>query len=167
LRYDLLGPRLGNDVNLIAEGLKNIDSDIIARKVISEGYVDIEGFKIAKEELNIQIEDISHYSSIYENNYVVSLDTILDKDLINEGMAREFVHNVQNIRKELGFNIEDRITIEFQTDDELTKAIEQFEKYISSETLSLSITHSNIDNSRSIESNILGKSISFYITKVN
>ena len=167
LRYDLLGPRLGNDVNLLAEGLKNIDLDIIARKVISEGYVDIEGFKIAKEELNIQIEDISHYSSIYENNYVVSLDTILDKDLINEGMAREFVHNVQNIRKELGFNIEDRITIEFQTDDELTKAIEQFEKYISSETLSLSTTQSSIDNSRSIESNILGKSISFYITKVN
>tara|TARA_B100000676_G_scaffold258748_1_gene267336 strand:- start:3344 stop:6469 length:3126 start_codon:yes stop_codon:yes gene_type:complete len=166
LRYDLLGPRLGNDINIVANGLKNIDSDLIAREVISKGSVQIDGIDIDKEELNIQIEDISHFSSIYENNYVVSLNTTLDANLINEGIAREFIHNVQNIRKEAGFNIEDRISIEFQGERELSEAILQFEKYISSETLALKIEESNLNHSGDFKSTILGKEISLNISKV-
>ena len=161
LRYDLLGPRLGNDINLVANSLKNMDSDLIAREAIANGYVEIDGIKIDKEEFNIQIEDISHFSSIYENNYVVSLNTILDENLINEGIAREFIHNVQNIRKDSGFNIEDRISIEFEGDAEL-----QFEKYISSETLALNLKESNLNLNGDFKSTILGKEISLNISKV-
>ena len=166
LRYDLLGPRLGNDINLVANSLKNMDSDLIAREAIANGYVEIDGIKIDKEEFNIQIEDISHFSSIYENNYVVSLNTILDENLINEGIAREFIHNVQNIRKDSGFNIEDRISIEFEGDAELSKAILQFEKYISSETLALNLKESNLNLNGDFKSTILGKEISLNISKV-
>ena len=167
LRFDLLGPRLGNDINLVANTLKNMDSDLIAREAISKGYVEIDGIKIDKEEFNIQIEDISHFSSIYENNYVVSLNTTLDENLINEGIAREFIHNVQNIRKDSGFNIEDRISIEFEGDEELSKAILQFEKYISSETLALNLQKSNLNKKSDFESTILGKSISLNVSKVH
>ena len=166
LRFDLLGPRLGNDINLVANTLKNMDSDLIAREAISKGYVEIDGIKI-DEEFNIQIEDISHFSSIYENNYVVSLNTTLDENLINEGIAREFIHNVQNIRKDSGFNIEDRISIEFEGDEELSKAILQFEKYISSETLALNLQKSNLNKKSDFESTILGKSISLNVSKVH
>ena len=166
LRFDLLGPRLGNDINLVANTLKNMDSDLIAREAISKGYVEIDGIKIDKEEFNIQIEDISHFSSIYENNYVVSLNTTLDENLINEGIAREFIHNVQNIRKDSGFNIEDRISIEFEGDEELSRAILQFEKYISSETLALNLQKSNLNKKSDFESTILGKSISLNVSKV-
>ena len=134
--------------------------------MISKGSVQIDGIDIDKEELNIQIEDISHFSSIYENNYVVSLNTTLDANLINEGIAREFIHNVQNIRKEAGFNIEDRISIEFQGERELSEAILQFEKYISSETLALKIEESNLNHSGDFKSTILGKEISLNISKV-
>ena len=72
----------------------------------------------------------------------------------------------QNIRKEVGFNIEDRINIEFEGDKELTSAILQFENYISSETLALNIQESNIEESSGFKSTILGKDISLNISKV-
>ena len=166
LRYDLLGPKLGNDINRVSDSLKIMDTDLVAREAIAKGYVEIDDIKIDKDEFNIQIEDISHFSSIYENNYVVSLNTTLDENLINEGIAREFIHYIQNIRKEVGFNIEDRINIEFEGDKELTSAILQFENYISSETLALNIQESNIEENSGFKSTILGKDISLNISKI-
>ena len=90
----------------------------------------------------------------------------MDENLINEGIAREFIHNVQNIRKDAGFNIEDRIIIEFEGDAELSKAILQFEKYISSETLALNLKESNLNLNGDFKSTILGKEISLNISKV-
>jgi len=90
----------------------------------------------------------------------------LDENLINEGIAREFIHYIQNIRKEVGFNIEDRINIEFEGDKELTSAILQFENYISSETLALNIQESNIEENSGFKSTILGKDISLNISKI-
>jgi len=65
----------------------------------------------------------------------VALDTELNDELINEGLAREFVNRVQNMRKDAGFEVTDRIKINFLGDDGLTKAINLFKNYISNETL--------------------------------
>src|SRR5699024_5960934 len=70
-----------------------------------------------------------------ENGLSVALDTELSTELVQEGLAREFVNRIQNMRKEADFDIVDRITIGFNGSDLLKEAVESMENYIKSETL--------------------------------
>ena len=79
------------------------------------------------------------FDTVYENDKFVILNTTLTDDLLNEGIARELVSKVQNLRKEKDFDIADRITLYYSGNDKLDEVIKQFEKYIKKETLSLDI----------------------------
>ena len=70
-----------------------------------------------------------------ENNKLVILNTELTKELIYEGLAREFVSKVQNLRKSSGFDIADRIKLTYDGDDEIKEALEMFKDYVTKETL--------------------------------
>ena len=72
------------------------------------------------------------------NNFII-INTELTNDLVMEGIARELVSKVQNLRKTKDFNIADRITLYYNGDDEVTEAVNKFEDFIKSETLSISI----------------------------
>ena len=74
-----------------------------------------------------------------ENNLFVILDTTLTTELIEEGYAREFISKIQQIRKASNFEVLDHIEIEFNSDDEIAQAVENFKDYIKSETLALEI----------------------------
>ena len=74
-----------------------------------------------------------------ENNLFVILDTTLTKELILEGLAREFVSKVQQMRKNEDFEVTDNINIFFDGDEKMAQAIEAFQEYIMQETLALSI----------------------------
>ncbi|EPZ60236.1 isoleucyl-tRNA synthetase domain protein [[Clostridium] sordellii ATCC 9714] len=74
-----------------------------------------------------------------ENNLFVILDTTLNETLINEGYAREFISKVQQLRKSNDFDVLDNIVIDYCSDDEIAKAINEYSDYIKSETLALEI----------------------------
>ena len=74
-----------------------------------------------------------------ENNNFIILNTTLTTELIEEGIARELVSKVQNLRKEKDFNIVDRICLYYKTDEEAKEAIQHFEEFIKNETLSLEL----------------------------
>lgn len=74
-----------------------------------------------------------------ENNQFVILDTTLSQELIEEGIAREFVSKVQNIRKNKDFNVTDKIKIYVSGGIDFHKALESFEDYIKKETLAISL----------------------------
>ena len=65
----------------------------------------------------------------------MAIDAELDESLIEEGLAREFVNRIQNMRKDAGFDVTDKIIIKFTGDNGLVKAINNFNQYISTETL--------------------------------
>ena len=65
----------------------------------------------------------------------VALDTALTQELVNEGLAREFVNRVQNMRKDAGLSVTDRIRINFESTPRVAEAIERMADYIKSETL--------------------------------
>ena len=75
-----------------------------------------------------------------ENNLFAILDTTLTDDLVKEGLAREFISKVQQMRKASGFEVLDNINIYFNGDDEVAGAVADFEDYIKSETLSVAIS---------------------------
>jgi isoleucyl-tRNA synthetase len=72
----------------------------------------------------------------------VALDTTLTPELVNEGLAREFVNRVQNMRKDAGLEVTDRIHIYFETSDRVVQAINRMSDYVKSETLATLITPS-------------------------
>ena len=74
------------------------------------------------------------------NYKTVVLNTNLTNDLINEGLAREIVSKIQNLRKTLDFDISDRINTVYNSDPKVEEAIKQYEQYIKDETLSSTIT---------------------------
>jgi isoleucyl-tRNA synthetase len=85
-----------------------------------------------------------------ENNNFIILNTTLTKALIEEGIARELISKVQNLRKERDFNIVDRIELFYNADSEVEETINNFMEFIKGETLSVSITKldelkSNVD----------------------
>ena len=101
--------------------------------------IDGENFEFNKEHVLINISAKEGFNVSMENNLFVILDTTLTTELIEEGYAREFISKIQQIRKSSNFDVLDNIVIEFYSDDEIAKAVENYDDYIKSETLALEI----------------------------
>ena len=72
----------------------------------------------------------------------VAINTLLNDDLINEGLAREIVSKIQNLRKTSGFDVADRIEVKYNGPKEIVNAVNEFKDYISDEVLAKSFTES-------------------------
>ncbi|MCS7258489.1 MAG: isoleucine--tRNA ligase [candidate division WOR-3 bacterium] len=109
---------------------------------------------ILLEELNLkeikrapsQDAILAHYisnQSTESSRFQFYIDPTLDKELINEGLAREFVHKVQNLRKEAGFEVADRIELYFDGTDNINEAVQRYEGYIKNEVLAVKLESLN------------------------
>ena len=95
---------------------------------------------IEAEDVEIYSEDIPGWTVANEGSLTVALDINVTEDLKNEGVARELVKRIQNLRKESGFEITDRIDIQIEHCAETDKAVEQFSDYICTQVLANSLT---------------------------
>ncbi len=95
--------------------------------------------EITPEMVDIRISSKEGFNVGMENNNFIILDTTLTDDLILEGIAREMISKVQQIRKNKDFNVADRITLYYNGDEDIDKCIAKFSDYIKNETLSLEI----------------------------
>ena len=87
------------------------------------------------DDVTIISKDIPGWQVANEGHITVALDTTLTDELVNEGIAREFVNRIQNLRKDSGFDVTDKIKLQIQKHDAINKAIEIHKAYIASETL--------------------------------
>jgi isoleucyl-tRNA synthetase len=92
-------------------------------------------YSITPEDLIISTEDLPGWKTASEDGLTVALDVNLSEELISEGIARDIVNRIQNLRKEANFNITDRIEIRIQRDPAIERALRKFEPYIREETL--------------------------------
>jgi isoleucyl-tRNA synthetase len=98
------------------------------------------GFDLVLEDVLISSEDIPGWSVASENGLTVALDITLTEELKREGIARDFVNRVQNLRKDMGLEVLDKISIEVEKDGEaITSALTAYKDYISAETQALSL----------------------------
>jgi isoleucyl-tRNA synthetase len=140
--FKALGPRFGKDMNLIAKQIQNFTTDQIneldntgeLKIVISEKSI-----ILTSDEVEISSQDIPGWLVANANGITVALDITLTQELIDEGIARELVNRIQNIRKDSGFEVTDKITVQLLSNMELEKAILANEEYIKSETLTRSL----------------------------
>ena len=95
--------------------------------------------EITLDMVDIRISSKEGFNVGMENNNFIILDTTLTEELILEGIAREMVSKVQQLRKNKDFNVADRITLFYSGDEDVDKCVESFAEYIKNETLSLDI----------------------------
>ena len=137
--FKLLGPKYGKMMKEISYIIQNWDSAHIneveknkkATIKTSEGDVEI-----LLEEIEIITEDIPGWLVSHENNFTVALDITINDELRQEGIARDFVNRIQNLRKEKNFDVTDKIKVMFNSvDDFVNKSILENSSYVCNEIL--------------------------------
>lgn len=140
--FKVVGKVLGSKIKEFTEVLSKLTLEEV--NSLNNGQnitVSISGedFEVTKEMVDIRYSSKEGFDVATENNNFIILNTTLTTELIEEGIARELVSKVQNLRKEKDFNIVDRIRLYYKTDDEAKEAIQHFEEFIKNETLSLEL----------------------------
>ncbi len=136
--FKALGPRFGKDMKLISNAINAFSADDI-KNIEQNSSLDVEinGKKITLglDDVEITSQDIEGWLVANEGALTVALDVTISEELRKEGIARELVNRIQNLRKDSGFEVTDRIDVQIQNDVQVAAAIASNKEYIKSETL--------------------------------
>ena len=132
----LLGPKYGKALNKVIEGLTAADPREIHARVNSGQGVEIEGYSLEPDEVLVTGTDLEGFSVASEGGYTVAVTTSVSPELALEGLARELVHRIQNMRRSAGFDIADYIVTCYQGSAELDEVMAAHGDYVRQETLS-------------------------------
>ena len=140
--FKKLGPKHGKNMKAVAEAIKSLDSKAVAT-LEGQGYIDlnINGAEIHVDACDVDIvsEDIPGWLVANNGQVTIALDVTVTPELKREGIAREIVNRVQNIRKQSGFEVTDRICLVFSPCDATDEAIREYSSYISRQVLANSL----------------------------
>jgi isoleucyl-tRNA synthetase len=153
--FKTLGPRFGKDMGLISKQIQSFTPEQI-NQLDSLGVLNIEvsgnTITLSQEDVEISSQDIEGWLVANSNGITVALDITISPELKEEGIARELVNRIQNIRKDSGFEVTDKIQVHLQSNAALEKAVKANENYIKSETLTESLVfETTIQNGFEIE----------------
>ncbi|MGB3776106.1 MAG: DUF5915 domain-containing protein, partial [Leeuwenhoekiella sp.] len=153
--FKALGPRFGKDMKVIAAKINTLNAQDIA-KIEKDGEItlDINGKSVilAAADVEITSQDIEGWLVASSGSLTVALDVTLNESLKNEGVARELVNRIQNLRKDSGFEVTDKIEVHLQQNDEVEQAITHNLEYIKNETLATALNLvENLENGIDIE----------------
>ncbi len=140
--YKTLGPRYGKQMKAIASLVASFSQEDIARVEngsVTSLAVDGENLPVVREDFEITSEDMPGWLVASEGALTVALDVTVTDELRREGTARELINRIQNLRKESGFDVTDKIAVEVENLPEIAGAVESFGDYIASQTLARSL----------------------------
>ena len=136
--FRTMGKKFGKLMKGIAAAMGNLSQEEISQLQTTGSYeLEVEGQKAVVEATDLEIisEDIPGWLVSNEGNLTVALDVELTDELLNEGMARELINRIQNIRKEIGLEITDRINVTLSPDSKVEAALAGFADYIKAQVL--------------------------------
>ncbi|MCX6258989.1 MAG: isoleucine--tRNA ligase [Bacteroidia bacterium] len=140
--FSVLGRKFGKLMKQVVEIIARLtQQQIISMEEEGSIKIEINGqeYGISLSEVEIITEDIPGWLVASDGNLTVALDINISKDLREEGIARELVNRIQNMRKDSGFDVTDKINIEILKHDAINDAVMNFRDYISAQTLALSV----------------------------
>ncbi|MBB6004180.1 isoleucine--tRNA ligase [Arcicella rosea] len=137
--FKALGPKFGKEMKAVAAVITAMTADDL--KALEENKtIALENFTIALEDVEIQTEDLPGYLTASDAGITVALDINITPELKQEGIARDFVNRIQNLRKDSGFEVTDKISIQLlDSDPEVTAGVVAFKDFISQEVQALSL----------------------------
>ena len=137
--FKTLGPKFGKDMKLISRAVNQFSADDI-KKIEKDGnYLINESITIDISDVEITSKDIPGCIVATNNGLTVALDITLSDELREEGLAREFINRIQNLRKDSGLEVTDKVKIQVEKNDSLTAAIKNNFTYICDETLAVQL----------------------------
>ena len=153
--FKALGPRFGKDMGLIAKEIQSFSQDQI-NELDKTGELTItsseKSITLTVEDVEISSQDIPGWLVANSNGITVALDITISEELRKEGIARELVNRIQNIRKDSGFEVTDKIKVQILKNDSIEQAVLANESYIKSETLTNELIFvSEISNGTEVE----------------
>lgn len=149
-----VGKTLGSKMKSYQDALTKLSEDEITKLINEENItikLDGEDLEVTPSMVEVRIDSKEGFNVGMENNKFVILNTELTHDLVLEGIAREIVSKVQNMRKTSGFDIADRIKLYYKASGEILEAFNSFDKYIKDETLA--VEYEEKDNNNAVDIN--------------
>ena len=141
--FKKLGPKCGKNMKTVAAQLQSLSQEQIAQFEKNGSYeICLDGCCVIVDKADVEIlsEDIPGWLVANNGTITIALDVTITPELQREGIAREFINRIQNIRKTSGFEITDKIVIDIEQSDNVNAAVEQFKEYISSQVLANKIS---------------------------
>ena len=141
-----VGKILGPKIKEFQEVLSKLSIDEVNKLRNDEKIVVVlsgEEFTIESGMVDIRVESKEGFDATYKDNNFIVLNTVLTDELINEGLARETISKIQQIRKNNGFDIADRVKVYYEGDNKYTEAIKEFIPVIMDETLAVEFNQGN------------------------
>ena len=136
--FKVLGPRFGKDMRFVGQEIAKFDQEKIA-ELEKNGKIDIvindNLVSLSLDEVEIKTQDIEGWLVANQNGLTVALDVTIDDALKKEGIARELINRIQNLRKDSDFDVTDKIDLEIESNQQLEEAVLENEEYIKNETL--------------------------------
>lgn len=140
--FKKLGPRYGKIMKSLAAAIQSMSQEnILAFEAAGTFTLNVEGQDATVELADVEIisEDIPGWLVANEGRLTVALDITVTEDLRKEGLARELVNRIQNLRKSNGYDITDKITVTVLSSDEMDEAIKEYNEYIANQVLAVSV----------------------------
>ena len=140
--FKKLGPRYGKIMKSLAAAIQSMSQeDILAFEAAGTFTLNVEGQDATIERTDVEIisEDIPGWLVANEGRLTVALDITVTESLRKEGLARELVNRIQNLRKSNGYDITDKINVTILSTDEMDDAIKEFNEYIANQVLAVSV----------------------------
>ena len=163
-----LGQKFGKSVQPVAARIKELTSQEV-NQLERQGTMTLTAngieYTIAREDVEVLHEDIEGWMVETDGSLTVALDTELDEELLSEGLAREFVNRIQNMRKDSGLEVTDRIRIYYNGPERLVKALRKLAKYVMQETLAVDISSTPPQGLILVDADINGEQASIGIQK--
>ena len=168
--FKKLGPKYGKIMKNLAKALTTMaQADIIEFEKNGYYVVNIDGVEAKVELADVEIisEDIPGWLVANDGNLTVALDVTITDELKNEGLARELVNRIQNVRKSKDFDITDKIAVTVANDDRVAKAVTDYKEYIANQVLAVSIELGDVNaaDSNAVELDMDGWNLLITVAK--
>jgi isoleucyl-tRNA synthetase len=167
-----LGQKYGSRFPALRQALMALQPEPAALKLLQGESIEVtaggETYSILPEEVEVRAQAREGYAVASEGAYLAALVTDLTPELVREGLAREFVRRVQDLRKQAELDISDRIQLYYTASPNLAEAVEDFRDYIMNETLSRQLTAQEAPNGLpSVTDSFDGETVTIAVARVS
>jgi isoleucyl-tRNA synthetase len=136
--FKILGAKVGKDMKTVADQIAHFDNDIISKLENGSSitiHANGQEYALTSEDIEIKTADIPGWQIMSDANYTVALDLELTEDLKTEGIARELINKIQNLRKDKDFEVTDKIKVTLENHAYIQNALNSYNEYICGEIL--------------------------------
>ncbi|MFO8011420.1 MAG: isoleucine--tRNA ligase [Dehalococcoidia bacterium] len=162
----VLGPKYGKELNQIKEAISRLNPTEIADRIGTGSEIKADSYVILPNEVLVSRVHRRDYVIAEEGEYMVGIPSVVSEELLEEGLVREIVHRLQNMRRSAGFEITDYIETYYKGDERFNQVISKFKDYIKQETLTKQLSANDFPEGTYVEQHKLdGKELTLGVKR--